>query len=73
MTHKNGQPTHPNFLEDELLDRNAAARYLGGLKPGTLAVWDCTKRHDLKPIKIGKLVRYKRSVLDQFLKDRMTP
>lgn len=60
-------------IEDELMDRTAAAKYLGGLKPTTLAVWDSTKRHDLKPIKIGKLVRYKRSVLDQFLKDRMTP
>ena len=58
---------------DELLDRIAAAKYLGGLQPGTLAVWDCTKRYDLKPIKIGKLVRYKRSVLDAFLKERMTP
>lgn len=58
---------------DELLDRIAAAKYLGGIKPSTLAVWDCTKRYDLKPIKIGKLVRYKRSVLDEFLKERMTP
>jgi hypothetical protein len=60
-------------IEDELLDRIAAAKYLGGLKPGTLAVWDCTKRYDLKPIKVGKLVRYRRSTLDEFLKDRMTP
>jgi hypothetical protein len=61
------------FQNDELLDRTAAAKYLGGLKPATLAVWDCTKRHDLKPIKVGKLVRYKRSVLDEFLRERMTP
>lgn len=61
-----------NF-EEQLLDRVSAAKYLGGLKPGTLAVWDCTKRYDLKPIKVGKLVRYRRSVLDEFLKERMSP
>jgi hypothetical protein len=63
----------PKITEDELLDRIAAAKYLGGIKPQTLAVWDCNKRYDLKPIKIGKLVRYKRSVLDAFIKERMTP
>ena len=62
-----------NNIQDPLLDRIAAAKYLGGLKPATLAVWDCTKRYDLKPIKVGKLVRYKRSSLDAFLRDRMTP
>lgn len=67
------QPTKPEIQEDRLLDRVAAAEYLGGLSPGTLAVWDCNKRYDLKPIKIGKLVRYKRSVLDDFIKERMTP
>lgn len=61
------------IIDDELMDRTAAAKYLGGLKPGTLAVWDCTKRYDLKPIKVGKLVRYRRSTLDEFLRDRMTP
>ena len=60
-------------IQDELFDRTAAAKYLGGIKPQTLAVWDCNKRYDLKPIKIGNRVRYKRSVLDAFLKERMTP
>ena len=58
---------------DRLLNRIEAAKYLGDLKPGTLAVWDCTKRYDLKPIRVGKLVRYKQSVLDEFIKSRMTP
>lgn len=62
----------PPNIDDPLLDRPAAAKYLGGLKPNTLAVWDCTKRYDLKPIKIGKLVRYKRSVLDKFIREHMT-
>lgn len=51
---------------EPLLDRKAAARYLG-VSPGTLAVWDCTKRYDLKPIKIGRSVRYRRADLDAFL------
>ncbi|MFN8290185.1 MAG: helix-turn-helix domain-containing protein [Chitinophagaceae bacterium] len=60
--------------EDELLDRPAAAKYLGGnkpLNPGTLAVWDCTKRHDLKPVKVGRSVRYKKSELDKFLERQL--
>lgn len=60
-------------IQDELLDRVAAAKYLGGIKPQTLAVWDCNKRYDLQPIKIGNRVRYKRSVLNAFIKERMTP
>lgn len=59
---------------EELLDRRAAAKYLGGTKPlnpGTLAVWDCTKRHDLKPVKVGRSVRYRRSDLDKFLERQL--
>lgn len=51
---------------EPLLDRKAAARYLG-VSPGTLAVWDCTKRYDLKPIKVGRAVRYRLADLDAFL------
>ena len=59
---------------DDLLDRKSAAQYLGGTKPlspGTLAVWDCTKRYDLNPIKVGRAVRYRRSDLDKFLKSQL--
>ena len=55
---------------EPLLDRKSAARYLS-VSPGTLAVWDCTKRYDLKPLKIGRSVRYRRSALDQFLEDQL--
>ncbi|KQS34232.1 helix-turn-helix domain-containing protein [Dyadobacter sp. Leaf189] len=57
-------------LIETLLDRKAAARYLA-VSPGTLAVWDCTKRYDLKPIKVGRAVRYRKSDLDKFLDDRL--
>lgn len=55
---------------EPLLDRKSAAKYLG-LAPGTLAVWDCTKRYDLKPLKVGRAVRYRRSDLDAFLNSRL--
>lgn len=58
--------------EDRLLDRKSAARYLS-ISPGTLAVWDCTKRYDLEPIKIGRSVRYRRSSLDKFIDQQISP
>lgn len=51
---------------DPLLDRKTAAKYLK-VSPGTLAVWDCTKRYDLKPKKVGRSVRYRKSDLDAFI------
>lgn len=59
--------------KDEILfNRKDAAKYVG-FKPGTLAVWDCTGRFDLKPVKIGRSVRYRKSVLDAFLLESMLP
>lgn len=55
---------------EPLLDRKSAAKYLG-LSPGTLAVWDCTKRYDLKPLKVGRAVRYRRADLDNFLNNQL--
>lgn len=56
---------------EPLLDRKSAAKYLR-VSPGTLAVWDCTKRYDLKPIKIGRAVRYRRADLDKFIEQRLS-
>lgn len=55
---------------EPLLDRKTAAKYLG-ISPGTMAVWDCTKRYDLKPLKVGRAVRYRRSDLDKFLQSQL--
>jgi excisionase family DNA binding protein len=52
----------------ELFSRAEAAAYLGVAKQ-TLAIWKCTKRYNLPFIKIGKLVKYKKSDLDQFIAD----
>lgn len=59
-----------NTIHEPLLDRKSAAKYLS-VSPGTLAVWDCTKSYDLKPLKIGRAVRYRRSSLDQFLESQL--
>lgn len=63
-------PTKKQLVPEPLMDRKSAARYLR-VSPGTLAVWDCTKRYNLKPIKIGRSVRYRKSDLDQFLEKRL--
>jgi len=55
-----------NSINDPLLNRHQAAKYIN-YSYGTLAVWDCTKRYDLKPIRIGRSVRYRKSNLDDFL------
>lgn len=60
-------------MQDQLMDRRQAAKYLGLKNHNTLAVWDCTRRYDLKPIKIGSAVRYRRSALDEFLAERLRP
>lgn len=53
-------------IESELLSRKDAAKYLG-VTEHTLAVWKCTKRYALPVVKIGRLVKYKRSDLDSFI------
>lgn len=57
--------------DDPLLNRVEAAAYIGLRNPNTLAVWDCTKRHDLQPVKIGTAVRYRKSSLDKYIESRM--
>jgi excisionase family DNA binding protein len=56
-------------FRSELLSRKEAALYLG-VTEQTLAVWKCTKRYDLPLVKVGRLVKYKKSDLDQFIKIR---
>lgn len=52
--------------EDTLLTPEAAANFLG-IRENTLAVWRCTQRVDLPYVKVGRLVRYRRSALEAFL------
>ena len=53
----------------ELLTRDEAAKYLG-ISPRTLAVWACVKRYQLPYVKMGRLAKYRRSVLDDFIERR---
>lgn len=59
-------PLGAAFMRFELLSRKEAAAYLG-VAEQTLAIWKCTKRYDLPYVKIGKLVKYKKSDLDAFI------
>jgi excisionase family DNA binding protein len=54
---------------DPLYDTARAAEYLK-VKPATLEIWRCNKRYDLEYIKVGRLIRYRKSALDKFLKRR---
>ena len=53
----------------ELVDEQKAARILD-TKPGTLAVWRSTGRHNLPFIKVGRNVRYRRADLEAWLEER---
>lgn len=59
-------------LNDPLLNRKEAAKLLN-VSPGTMAVWDCTKRYDLRPMKIGRAVRYRLSDINRFLEAQQKP
>lgn len=59
-----------NILNEKLLTRNEAAAYLD-ISPGTLAIWDCTGRYDLRPLKAGNRIRYSRIYLKRFLNRQM--
>ena len=54
-------------VSQELLTRKEAADYLG-VAEQTLAVWKSTGRYPLPVVKVGRLARYKKSDLDEFIK-----
>jgi hypothetical protein len=56
-------------LPDDLLSEEEASQLLH-VKRGTLQVWRCTKRYPLAYVKIGRLVKYRRSDLNEFLRKR---
>ena len=55
----------------ELLSRTEAADYLR-IAPHTLAVWQSTNRYGLPCVKIGRLAKYRKKDLDDFIQRRTT-
>ena len=41
-----------------------------GMNAGTLAVWRSTRRYALAYVKLGRMIRYRRSAIEQFLESR---
>ena len=60
-----------NQSVDPLFTPPQAASYLE-VTESTLSVWRCVGRYSIPYIKVGRLVRYKKSALDAFLDRRTT-
>jgi excisionase family DNA binding protein len=56
----------PAIHNDPLFNNDQSANYIG-VTPRTMEVWRCTKRHKIPYIKVGRLVKYRKSSLDTFL------
>lgn len=54
----------------ELISSDEAAEYLG-ITRKTMEVWRSTKRYNIPYIKVGRLVRYRKSDLEAFLISRV--
>ena len=54
----------------KLLDTTQTAEYLG-ITQDTLAVWRCQRLYNLPYIKVGRLVKYRLSDLNNFLNSRV--
>lgn len=63
-------PILKNQSTDPLLTPPEAAAYIG-VTENTLSVWRCVGRYSIQFIKVGRLVKYRKSALDAFL-DRRT-
>jgi excisionase family DNA binding protein len=53
----------------ELMNESETASLLGITK-GTLGVWRCRRRHALPYVKIGRMVRYRRSDVEKWIASR---
>ena len=58
-----------NQSTDSLFTTQEAAEYIG-VSVDTLSVWRCVGRYNIPYIKVGKLVKYRKSALDTFLDSR---
>ena len=58
-----------NVTNNDLVDEKHAASILG-VSPGTLQVWRSTGRYGIPFIKVGRLVKYRLSVLNEWIESR---
>ena len=58
-----------NQSTDPLLTPPEAAAYIG-VTENTLSVWRCVGRYNIQFVKVGRLVKYRKSALDAFLERR---
>lgn len=56
-------------MTERLLNTEEASQYLGVTRD-TLAVWRTTRRYELPYIKVGRLVKYRLTDLDEWLNNR---
>lgn len=63
-------PILKNQSTDPLFTPPEAAAYIG-VTENTLSVWRCVGRYNIQFVKVGRLVKYRKSALDAFL-DRRT-
>lgn len=72
-TPKNAFLQHPiapnNTVDDPLFTPEQTSAYIG-ISQATLSTWRCVKRYNLDYIKVGRLVRYRKSSCDAFLQAR---
>ena len=61
--------TKDKLFDTKLVDEIEAASILD-LAPGTLSVWRSTGRYNVPFVKVGRLVRYKRTDLDAWIESR---
>ena len=62
-------PILKNSSSDPLFTSPEAAEYIG-VSESTIVVWRCTGRYKIPFIKVGRLVRYRRSDLEAWLESR---
>ena len=58
-----------NKMTERLLNTEEASQYLGVTRD-TLAVWRTTRRYELPYIKVGRLVKYRLTDLNEWLNNR---
>lgn len=56
-------------MTERLLNTEEASQYLGVTRD-TLAIWRTTRRYELPYIKVGRLVKYRLTDLDEWLNNR---